>query len=143
MKIETKYDIGQEVWFMEDNHTQSGMVTGLRYSYGKGDFFGKAISHEGNVQVNYFLRGEFIHSGRILKNQTFTRPKKNYLKVCSMKRFIINILLFALWLPFLIITPVYVSYVSLVERFSTPISRKIKMYKWFEDLLDYVSDLIH
>lgn len=60
-----------------------------------------------------------------------------------MKRFIVNIILFVLWLPFLIITPVYVSYVSLVERFSTPIARKIKMYKWFEDLLDYVSDLIH
>ena len=33
MKIETKYDIGQEVWFMEDNHAQSGTVTGLRFSY--------------------------------------------------------------------------------------------------------------
>lgn len=60
-----------------------------------------------------------------------------------MKRFIVNIILFVLWQPFLIITPIYVSYVLLVERFSTSITRKIKMYKWFEDLLDYVLDLIY
>lgn len=59
-----------------------------------------------------------------------------------MKRFIVNIILFVLWLPFLIITPVYAAYVSVVDRISTPIEKKIKFYKWFEDLLDYVSGLI-
>lgn len=80
MNIKTKYDIGQEVWFMEDNHTQSGMVTGLRYSYGKGEFFGKAISHKENVQVNYFLRGEFIHCGCILEEKSLFPTKEELLK---------------------------------------------------------------
>lgn len=26
MKIETKYGIGQEVWYMEDNHTELGKI---------------------------------------------------------------------------------------------------------------------
>lgn len=60
-----------------------------------------------------------------------------------MKRFIINILLFALWLPFIAITPVFVIYVSVIERLTTPLIKKIKMYKCFEDLIYYVSDLIH
>ena len=60
-----------------------------------------------------------------------------------MKRFIVNIIVFVLWLPVLIATPVYVSYIMVVKHFSIPIMRKIKIYKWFEDLLDYVSDLLH
>jgi hypothetical protein len=60
-----------------------------------------------------------------------------------MKRFIANILLFALWLPFLVITPVYVAYILVVEHLAAPIASKIKMYRWFEELLDYISDLIH
>ena len=80
MKIETKYDIGQEVWFMEDNHTQSGKITGFRYSYGKGEFFGTAISHKEQVQINYFLRGEFIHSGCILEEKFLFPTKEELLK---------------------------------------------------------------
>lgn len=80
MTMETKYDIGQEVWFMGDNHAQSGKITGLRYSYGKGEYFGKAISHEGNVYVNYFLRCEFIHSGCILEEKFLFPTKEELLK---------------------------------------------------------------
>ena len=80
MKKETKYDIGQEVWFMEDNHTQSGKITGLRYSCGKGEFFGTAISHKDKVQINYFLRGEFIHSGCILEEKFLFPTKEELLK---------------------------------------------------------------
>ena len=80
MKIKTKYNISQEVWFMEDNHAKSGTITGLRFSYGKGEFFGKAISHEENVQVNYFLRGEFIHSGCILEEKFLFPTKEELLK---------------------------------------------------------------
>lgn len=36
MKIETKYDIGQEVWYMENNKAYSRIVTAIRVtSYGK------------------------------------------------------------------------------------------------------------
>ena len=80
MTIETKYNIGQVVWFMEDNHAQSGTVTGLRFSYGKGEFFGKAPSYEEKVQVNYSLRGEFIHSGCILEEEFLFHTKEELLK---------------------------------------------------------------
>ena len=80
MIIETKYNIGDEVWFMEDNHAQNGKVTGLRFSCGKGEFFGKALSHEEKVQVNYFLRGEFIHSGCILEEEFLFPTKEELLK---------------------------------------------------------------
>lgn len=80
MIIEKKYNIGDEVWFMEDNHAQNGKVTGLRFSCGKGEFFGKALSHEEKVQVNYFLRGEFIHSGCILEEGFLFPTKEELLK---------------------------------------------------------------
>jgi hypothetical protein len=80
MTIETKYNIGDEVWFMEDNHSQSGTVTGLRFSYGKGEVFGKALSHEEKVQVNYVLRGDFIHSGDILEEKFLFTTKEELLK---------------------------------------------------------------
>lgn len=36
MKIETKYDIGQEVWYMENNKDCSRIVTAIQVtSYGK------------------------------------------------------------------------------------------------------------
>lgn len=80
MTIETKYDIGDEVWFIEDNHAQRGKVTGLRYSYGKGEFFGMAISHKERVQTSYFLRKERINSGCILEEEFLFPTKEELLK---------------------------------------------------------------
>ena len=36
MKIETKYDIGQEVWFMDDGHPTTAQVEEIDYAYGIG-----------------------------------------------------------------------------------------------------------
>jgi hypothetical protein len=80
MTIETKYNIGDEVWFLEDNHAQNGVVTGLRFMYGKGEFFGMLIDHTEIVHTDYFLRGEFIHSGCILEERFLFPTKEELLK---------------------------------------------------------------
>ena len=35
MKIETKYDIGQEVWLLDNNHIYQGTVDGINIAIGK------------------------------------------------------------------------------------------------------------
>lgn len=79
MEIETKYNIGDEVWFIEDNKAKSGKVTGLRFSYGTGEFFGESITHVGKTCTNYFLRGDFIHSGCILEEKFLFASKEELL----------------------------------------------------------------
>lgn len=74
MTIEIKYNIGNEVWFLEDNQVKNGKITGLKFSYGIGEFFGSEYQEE-NIQVNYFTRGESICSGRILEEK-FLFPTK-------------------------------------------------------------------
>ena len=78
MTIKTKYNIGDEVWFLEDSKAKSGKVTGLRFSYGIGEYFGEVITHVGQTYVNYFLRGDFIHSGCIFEEK-FLFPTKEEL----------------------------------------------------------------
>lgn len=80
MTIETKYNIGDVVWFLEDNKAKSGKVTGLRFAYGIGEFFGKLATNEGQTYINYFLRGDFIHSGCVLEEKFLFPTKEELLK---------------------------------------------------------------
>lgn len=68
MTIETKYNIGQEVWFMKDNHAASGKVAGLR------------CTHNENMNTDYFIRGNFIYSGCILEEKFLFPTKEELLK---------------------------------------------------------------
>lgn len=79
MITETKYNIGHEVWFLEDNQVKNGKVTGLKFSYGIGEYFGTSSQKE-NIQVNYFIRGEYICSGRILEEKFLFPTKAELLK---------------------------------------------------------------
>lgn len=62
MKIETKYNIGQEVWFMYRNHTASAIIRGYQVIVGEGEYYGE---FSGSVisRINYLVRtaGNEIH----------------------------------------------------------------------------------
>lgn len=51
MKIETKYDIGQEVWFMNRNKCESSVVKGMNIACVNGNYLGY-INH---VSIDYSL----------------------------------------------------------------------------------------
>ena len=51
MKIETKYEIGQEVWFMNRNKCESSVVKGMEISCVSGCYLG-CVNH---VSINYSL----------------------------------------------------------------------------------------
>ena len=51
MKIVTKFDIGQEVWFMNHNKCESSTVKGMRINSVNGNFLGY-INH---VSIDYNL----------------------------------------------------------------------------------------
>ena len=53
MKIETKYDIGQEVWVMKDNRPQKFKVNGISVEYQDGMY--KSCIHSGIASVHYDL----------------------------------------------------------------------------------------
>lgn len=55
MKIETKYDIGQEVWLIEQNKCVSGKVLGFQYSYGKGYRYGELLTNNDSVRIIYAI----------------------------------------------------------------------------------------
>lgn len=46
MKIETKYKIGQEVWYMENNRPVCTPIVGYKISYSEGEFFGAFMTGE-------------------------------------------------------------------------------------------------
>ena len=51
MRIETKYAIGQEVWFMNRNKCESSVVKGMNIACVNGDYLGY-INH---VSIDYSL----------------------------------------------------------------------------------------
>ena len=57
MEIKTKYNIGDKVWFMENNHIVHSTICGYCISYGVGAFYGKYGTGDPQIDVSYNLRG--------------------------------------------------------------------------------------
>ena len=57
MKIETKYNIGQEVWFMNRNKCESSVVKGMKITCVHGNYLGN-INH---VSIDYSLEGVVVY----------------------------------------------------------------------------------
>lgn len=53
MKIETKYNIGDEVWFIHGNRCSNGKICGMEHTYGIGKMFGKLYTGEEIVKIHY------------------------------------------------------------------------------------------
>ena len=56
MKIETKYSIGQEVWFMYQNHTAVASIRGCQVISGKGEYYGDFLNGNEITRINYLVR---------------------------------------------------------------------------------------
>ena len=56
MVIETKYNIGQEVWFMHQNHTAFATIRGFQVISGKGEYYGEFLNGNEIIRINYLVR---------------------------------------------------------------------------------------
>lgn len=57
MEIKTKYNIGDKVWFMENNHIVHSIIYGYCISYGVGAFYGKYGTGDPQTSTSYHLIG--------------------------------------------------------------------------------------
>lgn len=80
MKIETKYKIGQEVWYMEDNRPFCAPIVGYKISYGEGDFFGTFMAGEPKCVITYYVRKDKDSIGKIQEQSLLFPTKEELLK---------------------------------------------------------------
>ena len=80
MKIETKYNIGQEVWYMEDNHTELGEICGYNISYGEGDYYGSFMTGEPKSLITYYIKGSKSSVGCLCAEDKLFPTKEELLK---------------------------------------------------------------
>lgn len=55
MKIETKYNIGDEVWLIEANKCISGKIVGFRHTYGIGHRYGHLYTGKESIRIDYSI----------------------------------------------------------------------------------------
>ena len=56
MKIETKYNIGDEVWFMHENRVEFAPVRGYQVILGEGEYYGEFLKGNKVLRINYLVR---------------------------------------------------------------------------------------
>lgn len=78
MEKKTKYSIGDEVWFMADNHAVSGNVVGYNISFGEGEYYGEFMTGSPKSLITYYIKKTKIYEG-ILKIETEVFPTKEEL----------------------------------------------------------------
>ena len=74
MKIETKYDIGQEVWVMKDNHPQNFKVQGISIELFDGLY--DSCMHVGIDVIKYDLG---TRMSPLIYNECYLHPTKEEL----------------------------------------------------------------
>lgn len=55
MIIETKYNIGDEVWLIDANKCTSGKIVGIRHTYGIGHRYGQLYTGKESVRIQYSI----------------------------------------------------------------------------------------
>lgn len=73
MTIETKYNIGDEVWLMEANKCMSGKIVGFRHTYGIGHRYGHLYTGKESIRIDYSIEipGRIFHAVDIEENRVF------------------------------------------------------------------------
>lgn len=77
MKIETKYDIGQEVWFKHKCKPQKGIISSISLTIITKIIDGDDILYHVTPTKLPLIRFAWL-------KENFSPPKKNYLKVCRV-----------------------------------------------------------
>ena len=80
MKIETKYNIGQEVWFMHNNHAEFATIRGFQVIYGKGEYYGEYLNGNEILGINYLVRTDDNKIMNIKCESEFFPTKEELLK---------------------------------------------------------------
>lgn len=81
MGIKTKYNIGDEVWFIHGDCCISGTICGVEKTYGKGKCYGKPRTGEEKILVCYCIETNkypFALSG--IKEERLFPTKEELLK---------------------------------------------------------------
>lgn len=73
MTIETKYNIGDEVWLIEANKCISGKIVGFRHTYGIGHRYGLLYTGKESVNIQYSIEipDRIFHAVDIEENRLF------------------------------------------------------------------------
>lgn len=77
MKFETKYNLGDEVWFMYDNKALRGRILGIEANYSCSHFDNADIPQNVDYSVNYTVKICLGHSIRMSSSELF--PTKDEL----------------------------------------------------------------
>ncbi|MBO5855000.1 MAG: hypothetical protein J6Q61_09720 [Bacteroidales bacterium] len=62
MNIETKYNIGQEVWFVDDGHPTTAQVEAFDYAYGIGVVYLVRLLEAGTLAFCVRAETELFHT---------------------------------------------------------------------------------
>lgn len=79
MKIETKYNIGQTVWFLDNKRIQHSTIQGYCMSYGVGEWFGQFGSGKPTTNVTYHLVGGDMLEQCVNMEEEYLFPTKEEL----------------------------------------------------------------
>lgn len=78
MTIETKYNIGDEVWLMEANKCMSGKIVGFRHTYGIGHRYGHLYTGKESVRIDYSIEIPYriFHAVDIEERRVFSTKEE-------------------------------------------------------------------
>lgn len=81
MTIETKFNIGDEVWFMDDNRPTNAKVCGYEIKYSKGLYFGTYPSGGVKISTYYALiGGNMLSDIEIIEEELLFPTKEELIK---------------------------------------------------------------
>ena len=80
MKIETKYNIGDEVWFIHGDRCRNGKICGMKHTYGIGKMFGKLYTGEEKVEIHYSVESSQYPCVLDFKEEKLFPTKEELLK---------------------------------------------------------------
>lgn len=78
MTIETKYNIGDEVWLIEANKCTSGKIVGIRHTYGIGHRYGHLYTGKESIRIDYSIEIPYriFHAVDIEERRVFSTKEE-------------------------------------------------------------------
>lgn len=80
MTIVTKYNIGDEVWFMQGNRPHLATIRGYNISYGEGEYYGELLTGKAKCSINYFVKSDRSSTKDLIGEGNIFPTKEELLK---------------------------------------------------------------